>query len=183
MALPAILAKLTAFASVRGGGDVAEHVKPAVNIGMNASMNSKQLERRLKQLEKQMPEMIDRALSLAAQKGAEIISDRASKGMGANSTFAPYSTRYASAKANGWARTASRSAFSGDPSGTVNLMVTGRMWGALDTQKNRGYSVIFFNRAEEAKKAFYNNKHREFMGFNSASKQRLFKVFVKEAFK
>lgn len=185
MALPALLARLAGGAAIRGGNDVAENVPSgvSVNVGMSVSMNSKALERRLKMLEKKLPQKIDNALSKTAQKGAEIITQKASRGLGAFAPFVAYSDEYAKAKREGWERTASRPAFSGDASGRVNLMVTGRMWAALTTSKRRGYAVIYFRGAEEAKKAFYNNERREFMGFNRTSQKRLFKIFQREVFK
>lgn len=185
MPLPALLARLAAGAAIRGGGVDENDIRSGVNVnlGVSASMDTRGLERRLKMLERKMPQLIDNALSKTAQKGAEIITTKASRGLGAFAPFAPYSASYATSKKEGWEASPSRPSFSGDTSGRVNLMVTGRMWAALTTRKSRGYATIYFNRAEEAKKAFYNNERREFMGFNRTSQKRLFKIFKQEVFK
>lgn len=179
MAIP-ILARI-AGASLLRGNDKPQGV--STGLGMSLQFNSKALERKLAEIERKMPSRIDTAVFKAAQKGINYILARTEKGYGYKGAFAPYSSDYAIAKAEGWPRTASRSGFGGDPSGIVNLMVTGQMLGSLAAFKRRGYAVISANRASEAKKVYYNHKLRPFMGFTKTERRKLSNLFASELFK
>jgi hypothetical protein len=130
---------------------------------------------------------VPQALLKTAQYGTQIILDRTSKGRGYDGIFKRYTPEYAARKKEGWpASNGGRGyypAFSGDSSGVVNLMVTGRMLGSIQ-QKRVGNSEVqlYFSRATEAKKAAFNNKTRPFFGFNSQEKDRL-QTFFNKVFK
>lgn len=129
---------------------------------------------------KALPQEIDMALQKTALAGIQIIEDRTERGTGYLGKFAPYDPQYARAKASGWPRTPTRRAFGGDPSGIVNLTVHGEMLASMAQRKvSQGVSEIYFTRATEARKAYYNNLKRKFFGFNQTEKRRLGQFFKK----
>jgi hypothetical protein len=148
---------------------------------MNISLEilDKSLLNKLKEIERELPDQVDKALFDAAAYGASLILDRTEKGDGVDGAFAPYSKQYAAAKKAGWPRTKTRSAFSGDATGIVNLMVTGKMLSAITPRKGRGYSEIRFSTATANKKAFFNNQKRPFFKFNM-TEQRLIVARIKK---
>ena len=189
MALPLIarIAGVTALKSDNREETIDDVSKVMSKAGqpftMGLTINDKGLEKRLAQLERTIPAKIDKALAKAAIDGVAIIKNHAEDGRGYKGTFKKYSNSYAQAKSQGWTKTATRSAFSGDPSGKVNLMVTGNMLSALSTKKGRKKATIYFTRAAEAKKAAFNNRVRPFMGFSRADRRKLRDRFAKELFK
>lgn len=121
------------------------------------------LDRRLKAL----PKNIDRALAITAQQGVNIILDRTEKGEGINFRFAPYTDKYAKFR-----QQRGRQVF------PVDLNFTGRMLGSMTTERVRsGVQRIKFGRAEESRKAYFNNQKRPFFGFNQREKVLLGKFF------
>lgn len=129
---------------------------------------------------KALPNEVDMALQKTALAGIQIIQDRTAKGVGYLGKFAPYNPQYARAKAQGWPRTNTRRAFGGDPSGVVNLNVHGEMLSAMAQRKvSKGVREIFFTRATESQKAYWNNRKRKFFGFNDTEKRRLRQFFKK----
>lgn len=142
---------------------------------MNIKFNDKALLLSLDRKVKKMPQMIDRALSLTAQQGINIILDRTAAGKGINAPFQPYNDKYAKFRAQ-----------RGRQIAPVDLNFTGRMLASMSTQRiRRGVQRISFNRAEEARKAYFHNVTgagkgrvtRKFFGFNQAEKSRLSKIF------
>jgi hypothetical protein len=134
---------------------------------------------------KNMPLKVERALSITAQQGINIILDRTEKGRGIKGPFAryaPYTPAYAKRKAEGWPSTKTQRAFSGDPSGIVNLNVRGEMLGAMISKSKGLTATISFARATENNKAYWNSRKRPFFGFNDKEKRTLAKVFQR-AFK
>jgi hypothetical protein len=150
---------------------------------LDISFSTKKFEDRIKTIEREAPAKIDTALFATAQYGINIILDRTQEGQGINGPFAPYSKSYAKEKREGWPKTKSRSAFSGDSSGIVNLNVTGRMTGSITATKGRGFARIGFSNQESAKKAYFNHRRRPFFGFNRNEKTRLRNYFRKVLFK
>lgn len=145
-------------------------------ITLTVNQNTMSLDRALKDL----PEIISTALHKTAQAGIQVIQDRTEKGVGYEGRFKKYTPEYARYKASGWPKGETRSAFSGDPSGIVNLQVTGDMLGNMSAFKRSDYATIKFTRAVEAEKAFYNNRTRPFFGFNESEKRKLSKFFMRE---
>ena len=117
------------------------------------------------------------ALSRTAQVGINIIQDRTEKGQGYEGKFKAYSKDYAIAKKEGWPRSKSRSSFSGDASGIVNLNVTGKMTGGMTSKANSSRAVIFFTNPKITERAMINNKTRAFFGFNRLEEKQLAKTF------
>ena len=150
---------------------------------IDISLSTKSILDKLEKMERELPAQLDTALYSAAQFGASIILDRTEKGEGINGPFAPYSARYAKAKREGWPKAKGRSAFSGDPTGVVNLNVTGEMTGSMVAKKGRGYAEIKFSKPSAAKKAFFNNKKRPFFGFSRGERTRLVNHIKKVLFK
>ena len=129
---------------------------------------------------KALPEDIDRALAKTALAGIQVIEERTARGTGYLGKFAPYDPQYARAKAQGWPRTNTRRAFGGDPSGIVNLTVHNEMLSSMAQRRvSQGVREIYFTRATEARKAYYNNLKRKFFGFNQTEKRRLGQFFRK----
>lgn len=147
-----------------------------MRIRVNATRVTGLLDRTIKAL----PQEIDMALQKTALAGIQIIEDRTERGTGYLGKFAPYDPQYARSKASGWPRTPTRRAFGGDPSGVVNLTVHGEMLSAMAQRKvTQGVREIYFARATEARKAYYNNLKRKFFGFNQSEKRRLGQFFKK----
>jgi len=132
-----------------------------------------------------LPEIegITKALSRTALLGVQIIKERTEKGIGYMGKFAPYVPSYAKRKAEGWPAGKSTRAFSGDPSGIVNLMVRGNMLGSMISKADGNFASIYFSRREEAAKAAWNNRKRQFFGFNQGEAKRLANLFRKELMK
>jgi hypothetical protein len=126
---------------------------------------------------------LQKPLSRTALLGVQIIKERTEKGVGYMGKFAPYVPSYAKRKAEGWPAGKVTRAFSGDPSGVVNLMVRGNMLGAMITEASGNSAKIMFSRREEAAKAAWNNRKRPFFGFNQAEAKRLATFFRKELMK
>ena len=151
---------------------------------MKLTLDSSKLAARLAKAEKELPKKINMALEIVASEGARNIVDRALRGKGYRGNFAPYSPAYAAAKRRGWAASKGRESFSGDPSGKVNLTVSGNMLGNLreDGAKlvRSGLARIAFTRSTENKKAYFNNKKRPFFGFNSKDRKAFIKFFEKQ---
>jgi len=149
---------------------------------ISVKANTAKVELKLDEIMKTMPQKVERALSITAQQGINIILDRTEKGKGINGPFARYTPAYATRKANGWPATATQRAFSGDPSRIVNLNLRGEMLASM-TSKAKGFTAsIFFARATENNKAYWNSRKRPFFGFNAQEKRTLGKIFQK-AFK
>lgn len=149
---------------------------------ISVKANTAKVELKLDEIMKTMPQKVERALSITAMTGINIILDRTAKGQGINGPFARYTPAYAARKAQGWPSTKTQRAFGGDPSGVVNLMVRDEMLSSM-TSKAKGFTAsIFFARATENNKAYWNSRKRPFFGFNPQEKRTLTKQFQK-AFK
>ena len=117
------------------------------------------------------------ALSRTAQVGINIIQDRTAEGQGYKGKFKAYSKDYAIAKKEGWPRSKSRSSFSGDASGIVNLNVTGKMTGGMTSKANSSRAVIFFTNPKITERAMINDSIRPFFGFSRLEEKQLAKTF------
>jgi hypothetical protein len=144
-----------------------------------AVIDTSEVDALFKRIDKQFSKDIVKALNVTAMKGVNMILDRTEKGKGYESRFARYTPEYAKRKAEGWPRAKNRPAFSGDPSGNVNLQVTGKMLSSMTTRldKPKLTAEIAFTRANESKKAYYNNQKRPFFGFNQREQRYLRRFF------
>lgn len=156
---------------------------------ISVKANTAKVELALDEMMKTMPQKVERALSITAQYGINIIKDRTAQGRGIKGPFVRYSPGYAKAKAEGWPKGEKRRAFSGDPSGIVNLNVSGEMTGGMSSEAKGFRARIYFPIALNNNKAFWNQYMkkspryaRPFFGFNAEEKRTLAKVFQK-AFK
>jgi len=147
----------------------------------SAVIDFSEVDRLFKNLGRQYSKDIVKALSTTAQQGIVVILDRTKKGKGYETRFKRYSPQYARAKAQGWPRSKTRRAFGGDPSGKVNLMVSGNMLSSIKStvDKPQLTAELSFSRATEAKKAYWNNQIRPFFGFNQREQKFLRKFFYK----
>lgn len=135
-----------------------------VKITTNVDKVAKALEKQGKDIDKAM----QRALSITAQEGVNIIEKRTARGIGfKGGQFEPYTPEYAR-----YRRQNRRGV-------KPNLEFTGEMLGSMTTKANRREANIFFTRATESKKAAMNNKTRPFFGFNKKEKQQLTDIFFK----
>jgi len=135
-----------------------------VKITSNVNKIAKALDKQGKDLDKAM----QRALSITAQEGINIIEKRTERGVGfKGGEFEPYTDKYAKYRKDNRRGT------------KPNLEFSGKMLGDMSTKANRREANIFFLRATEAKKAAMNNKTRPFFGFNRKEKQKLTDVFFK----
>jgi len=151
---------------------------------VDVRIDAKRLHTYIKRAIKDMPQEIDRALYKTSQQGVNVILNRTEKGTGTDGAFKRYTPAYATIKAEGWPGTKTRRAFGGDPSGVVNLMVSGNMLSSMTATKPKNHrSRITFSRATEAKKAFWNNQQRKFFEFNQKEVNKLSSFFRKELFK
>lgn len=150
-------------------------------MNTSAVIDSTEVDRLFKRLGRQYSKDIVRALSATAQQGIVMILDRTEKGKGYNNRFKPYNPQYARSKAQGWPRTKTRRAFGGDPSGKVNLMVSGNMLSSIKSKVDKPNltAELGFSRATEAQKAYWNNRTRPFFGFNQREQNFLRKFFYK----
>ena len=110
---------------------------------------------------------IQKALFKTASIGVDIILNRTAKGDDINGQrFEPYSKKYAFFRAK-----------KGRNPENVDLNFTGQMLGDMSIKVNSKRAEIFFLRGTDAKKAFHNNKTREFFGFNRLEEKKLAKTF------
>lgn len=122
---------------------------------------------------KALPVQIDRALAITAQQGINIILNRTARGTGYKGGFAPYSPAYAKFRAK-----------KGRKIAPVDLNFTGSMLSSMSSRRlSQGVQEIYFTRATEAKKAFFNDMKRPFFGFNQKEKVSLRNFFRKALLK
>lgn len=142
-----------------------------MNVGVQ--IDSKAFERRLDKAIRETPKVLNVALINTADKGKEKILTRTAKGYGYKGRFKKYSPEYAERKKTGW------KGFSGDPSGKVNLYVSGNMLRSIQTRADRQEGTIYFSNPNAAKLALANNQTRPFFGFNQKEKRELVRFFRK----
>jgi hypothetical protein len=135
----------------------------------------------LKKAGDDLPKKIELALETVAALGTEIILDRTEEGRGYKGKFKPYSKFYAAAKRKGWKAGkgpfGDKEAFSGDPSGIVNLQLHKRMLTAMQSKAKGNQGQIYFSDPESARKAYKNNLVRPFFGFNAVEIKELTNQF------
>lgn len=84
-----------------------------------------------------------------------------------NRPFEPYSFQYLFTRID-----------AGRPT-KVDLFFTGKMSAAMTyKQKGKDKIILFFSSAEESKKAFYNNRLREFFGLNKTDLKQIKKIYL-----
>lgn len=136
-----------------------------MKVSVDATRVTALLDRNIKAL----PAQIDQALSMTAQQGINIILNRTEKGIGYKSNFASYSPAYAKFRAK-----------KGRKTKPVDLMFSGRMLSSMSSRRvAKGVQEIYFDRATESRKAFFNNQKRPFFGFNQIEQNSLRKFFRK----
>ena len=110
--------------------------------------------------------ILKNALFKTASHGRDLIEKHMDTGTSyKGGAFKPYSAKYKEFR-----REKGRST-------RPNLQFTKQMRSALAVKANSKQGVIFFTRAQEAKKAAKNDKTRPFFGFNRAEMTQLEKVF------
>ncbi len=110
---------------------------------------------------------IQKALFKTASTGLNMIQDKTAKGVDVDGRpFKPYSEKYAFFRAK-----------NGRTHVNVDLNFTGQMMANMSVKANSKRAEIFFLRPSEGKKAFYNNKTREFFGFSRLQEKQLAKTF------
>jgi hypothetical protein len=134
-----------------------------------------------------LPDGVQKALLRTAILGQQIIKDRTIQGVGYQGKFAPYSAYYAALKAKGWETGkgpfGQQRAFGGDPSGVVNLTLSGEMLADMQTSASGNVASIYFANAQLAQRAAFNNRKRPFFGFNTKEGKRLADYFKKQVLK
>ena len=173
MAFPAIIlgaARSVAAGFARSATTGAASLRSiAARVQLDMNVTPRNLDRVLDPVQKRIRRNKRRALLRTALLGQQIIKERTADGVGYNGTFKPYSTGYAKIRQ---ARGATL---------TPNLFFTGSMLGAMSAElKNSNEARIFFTRAEESKKAAFNDQIRPFFGFNQSEKNRLSVFFNRE---
>lgn len=135
----------------------------------DVTIDVSELERTLKKAPSDIQKQIQKSLLKTAQFGTQVILDRTEAGIGYKGKFKDYSPAYAKFRTKKGRQL------------TPDLNFSGRMLGSIQ-QKNESRNVakIYFGRAEEAKKAAFNNQLRPFFGFNSIEKDRLRRFFNKD---
>lgn len=139
---------------------------------INVELDLSGIQQKLAQMERDLPRQLDKALLQTAVKGVGIIKKRTNAGRGINKYFKRYTPKYAAFRRK-----------KGRQVSPVNLQFTGRMLGAMQAFGHRGYAEISFTRAEESKKAYFNNQKRPFFGFNKTEKRQLLEFMKKRLFK
>lgn len=139
---------------------------------VNVELDIAGIQQKLAKMERELPQAIDRALLQTATYGVGIIKKRTNAGRGIERLFKRYTPKYAAFRQK-----------KGRQVSPVNLQFTGRMLGAMQAFGHRGYAEISFTRAEEAKKAYFNNQKRPFFGFNRNEKRKLLEFMKKRLFK
>lgn len=161
------VAEAAAKAAVRGTFNKAKEgaVAPSITIDIDAAG----LEKALKNAKRDVELQIQKSLLKTAQFGTQIILDRTERGIGYEGKFKDYSPAYAKFRTKKGRQL------------TPDLNFIGRMLGSIQQAKeSSNVAKIYFGRAEEAKKAAFNNKLRPFFGFNSIEKDRLRRFFNKD---
>ena len=140
---------------------------------INIKTNAKDIAKRVKKKGKALSKSVEKALSITAQAGVNIILDRTKKGQGyKGGTFKGYSTI---GNSGGYAAFRAKKGRGSTP----DLNFTGKMLGAMTTKANSKQAEIFFRGATESGKAAMNNKTRPFFGFSSKEETKLGEVFFK----
>jgi len=140
---------------------------------MNVRMDATRVTALLDKTVKALPAEIDKALAITAQQGTNIILDHTEQGRGYLGSFKRYSVAYAKFRAK-----------NGRQISPVNLNYSGRMLSSISNRKiSKGVQEIYFTRAEEARKAYFNNQTRAFFGFTRKEKSYLRTFFQKALLK
>lgn len=162
-----IAARAAARGAVKGADEAVKGgiVVPSIDIDIDA----RGLEAALKNASRDIESQIQKSLLKTAQFGTQIILDRTERGIGYEGKFKSYSAPYAKFRA--------KKGRGSNP----DLNFSGRMLGDIQqASESKNVAKIYFGRAQEAKKAAFNNKLRPFFGFNSTEKDRLRRFFDKD---
>lgn len=144
-------------------GDVVNNV----NIGV--TMTPKDPTKITKDLADKVEANKRKALSITAMEGINIIKDRTAKGQGVSGPFKSYTPQYAAFRAKNNLNTK-----------PVNLEFSSRMMRSITASRPTSNSVtIFFNGAENARKAAFNNQSRKFFSFSKQERGVLRNIFKK----
>jgi hypothetical protein len=143
-------------------GDVVD------NVNIRVSMTPKDPTKITQDLADKIARNKRKALSITAMEGINIIEDRTSKGQGVNGPFKSYTPQYAAFRAQNKLNT------------RPDLSFTGQMLSSMTASRPTSNSVtIFFRGADNARKAAFNNKTREFFSFNKRERGILRNIFRK----
>jgi hypothetical protein len=109
-----------------------------------------------------------KAMLATVLQAETIIKQRTAQGKDVNGNpFKRYSDSYSSFRAK-----AGRSR-------TPNLMFSGRMLNSMKVKASKTTGVLFFSRAEESRKAAFNNRTRRFFDLSKKELSRLHKVYFR----
>lgn len=136
--------------------------------GMDVKITTRPLDLRSipRRLRAKLDKNKKRAMQRVVLQGVSIIEQRTAKGQGfKGGRFRPYTPEYALFRSQSGRGT------------TPNLEFTGRMLSALTQTADKRKGVIFFSRANEARKAAFNNQTRPFMGFTRDERVELSDVY------
>ena len=143
-------------------GDVVD------NVNIRVNMTPKDPTKITQDLADKIARNKRKALSITAMEGINIIEDRTSKGQGVNGPFKSYTPQYAAFRAQNKLNT------------RPDLSFTGQMLSSMTASRPTSNSVtIFFRGADNARKAAFNNKTREFFSFNKRERGILRNIFRK----
>lgn len=143
-------------------GDVVD------NVNIRVSMTPKDPTKITQDLADKIARNKRKALSITAMEGINIIEDRTSKGQGVSGPFKSYTPQYAAFRAQNKLNT------------RPDLSFTGQMLSSMTASRPTSNSVtIFFRGADNARKAAFNNKTREFFSFNKRERGILRNIFRK----
>jgi len=108
------------------------------------------------------------AMAATVLQAQTIIKKRTSAGVDVNGkAFAPYSNAYSAFRSKSGRST------------TPDLMFSGRMMASMKATASSRRGVLFFSRAEESKKAAFNNRTRKFFDLSKKELERLQNVYFK----
>lgn len=143
-------------------GDVVD------NVNIRVSMTPKDPTKITQDLADKIARNKRKALSITAMEGINIIEDRTSKGQGVSGPFKSYTPQYAAFRAQNKLNT------------RPDLSFTGQILSSMTASRPTSNSVtIFFRGADNARKAAFNNKTREFFSFNKRERGILRNIFRK----
>lgn len=121
-----------------------------------------------KKLSKKYSKNQKAAMTATVLQAQTIIKKRTSAGVDVNGKpFVPYSDAYKAFRAKSGRST------------SPDLMFSGRMMASMKGTASKTKGVLFFSRAEESKKAAFNNRSRKFFDLSDKEMDRLQSVYFR----
>lgn len=135
---------------------------------LSITSNSKRVGAQVTAEGKKLSGNVQKALSITAQSGINIIQERTKKGLGyKDGKFKPYNKEYAAYRVK-------------KGRGTLpNLEFERHMMSSITSRADSEKAVIFFRGAENSGKAAMNEKKRPFFGFSRQEERKLSKIFFR----